>query len=294
MNNSFPLIIFGEVLYDCFPQGESVLGGAPFNVAWHCQAFGMKPLLISRIGDDLLGKNVINSMQDWGMKTEGLQIDPEHATGKVNVSFNNNEPEYEIIENSAWDFINPDNIPELNKNSILYHGTLALRNLESTQCLAEIKQNISPSTFVDINLRAPWWNISHITDYMNGSKWLKINEDELNIIMPQHDDIKNKAQQLKEKFNLELIVVTQGASGAFALNKEGFYQVTPEYNDNIVDTVGAGDAFTSVLLLGLYKLWSVEKTMKCAQKFASQVVGLRGATTKDSEFYKPFIANWGL
>lgn len=294
MNNSSSLVVFGEVLFDCFPEGENTLGGAPFNVAWHCQAFGLQPLLISRIGDDLLGNKVINAMRDWDMKTEGLQIDPEHATGRVNVSFHNDEPSYEIIEDSAWDFIDSHVLPELAKDSILYHGSLALRNSVSAQCLDVIKETISSSIFVDINLRTPWWNISDIYHSMQNSQWLKINADELNILSPEKDSSKNKAQYLLEKLHLDLIVVTQGALGAFALTPKDTFQVRPENTINIVDTVGAGDAFTSVLLLGLHKLWPFEIAIERAQDFASQVVGLRGATTQNKDFYDPFIIDWSL
>ena len=294
MNNSSSPIIFGEVLYDCFPEGDSVLGGAPFNVAWHCQAFGLQPLFISRVGDDSLGKNVIKAMRDWGMETDGLQIDPEHATGRVNVSFQDNEPAYDIIENSAWDFINSQVLPELDKDSILYHGSLALRNSVSAQCLEEIKKATSPSIFVDINLRSPWWDISNIYDFIRNSKWLKINEDELNSILPENENIKTKAQYLLKSLDLELIVVTQGASGAFAMTDNDIFQVSPEDAVTIVDTVGAGDAFTSVLLLGLHNSWTINKTIDRAQQFASQVVGLRGATTQHKDFYKSFINDWNL
>ena len=122
------VIIFGEVLFDCFPDGNIVLGGAPFNVAWHLQAFGVSTLFISRIGDDYYGNNIKEAMQNWGMDLSGLQLDSEHPTGVVNVNFINNEPHYEIVENSAYDFIQSSRLPSLKKDAILYHGTLALRS----------------------------------------------------------------------------------------------------------------------------------------------------------------------
>ena len=304
MKNPSAPIIFGEVLYDCFPDGSRVLGGAPFNVAWHCQAFGLQPLFISRVGDDSLGKNVINAMHDWGMKTEGLQIDSVHTTGRVNVSFNNNEPSYDIVQNSAWDFIDRQLIPELDKHSILYHGSLALRNSAATESLEAIKKSVSKSIFVDVNLRSPWWNMSLVNTIIQNSKWLKINDDELNLIVPdvqnqeqQNNDeqkIENKARELLSNLKLDLIVVTQGASGAFAMSHNETCFVEPENTINVIDTVGAGDAFTSVLLLGLHKKWPLQETLDRAQKFASKVVGLRGATIQDINFYKPFIENWSL
>ena len=294
MNTQSAPVIFGEVLYDCFPDGSRVLGGAPFNVAWHCQAFGLQPLFISRIGNDALGENVVTAMHDWGMKTEGLQIDPDHATGRVNVSFIDDEPSYDIVENSAWDFINSQALPELDKQSFLYHGSLALRNPVAAQCLETIKQSASTSIFVDINLRSPWWNRSLINNIMQHSQWLKINSDELNIIVQDEQSIENKARYLLSDLQLDLIVVTQGASGAIAMNQEETCLVQPETTVNVVDTVGAGDAFTSVLLLGLHKAWPLQETLTRAQQFASKVVGLRGATTQDKNFYQPFIKNWSL
>lgn len=317
-NQSYP-VIFGEVLHDCFPDGSRILGGAPFNVAWHCQAFGLQPLLISRIGEDQLGNEVLAAMNDWGMKTEGLQIDSIHATGKVNVSFNNNEPSYEIVENSAWDFISSQEIPELNKESILYHGSLALRSPVAAQCLESIKQSTLKSIFIDINLRSPWWNKSLIKNIMQNSQWLKINSDELNLIVldvqnqdvlnqdvlnynEQNQDVQNqdnqsiesKARFLLSNLQLELIIVTLGASGAIAISKNEICMVEPENTVNVIDTVGAGDAFTSVLLLGLYNTWPLQETLNRAQQFASKVVGIRGATTQDKNFYQPFIQNWSL
>lgn len=292
-NQSFP-IIFGEVLYDCFPDGARVLGGAPFNVAWHCQAFGLQPLFISRVGEDQLGQEVQAAMLDWGMQTNGLQIDSDHATGRVNVSFNNNEPSYDIVENSAWDFINSQALPELSKTSVLYHGSLALRNAVAAQCLESIKQYVSHSIFVDINLRSPWWNRKLINNIMQNCRWLKINEDELNLILDDEQGIEKKAQNLLSHLQLDLIVVTRGASGALAISKYETCLVQPEKTITIVDTVGAGDAFTSVILLGLHKAWPLQEILERAQNFASKVVGLRGATTNDKKFYQPFIKSWSL
>ena len=294
MSNQSAPIIFGEVLYDCFPDGARVLGGAPFNVAWHCQAFGLQPLFISRVGNDPLGQQVQAAMLDWGMKTDGIQIDSDHPTGRVDVSFSNNEPSYDIVENSAWDFITNDELPELNMESVLYHGSLALRNPVAAQCLEAIKQENLKSTFVDINLRSPWWNESLINNIMQNIQYLKINEDELNLIVSGKQTTENKARFLLSDLQLDLIVVTLGAVGAIAIDNNKICMVQPEESIEVVDTVGAGDAFTSVLLLGLNKAWPLQKIIDRAQQFASKVVGLRGATTQDINFYKPFTKNWSL
>lgn len=294
MSNQPVPVIFGEVLYDCFPDGNRVLGGAPFNVAWHCHAFGLKPLFISRVGDDQLGHNIHTAMLDWGMDTQGLQFDTEHATGVVNVTFDENEPSYDIVENSAWDFINIKELPEINNQSLLYHGSLSLRNSITEQSLVHLKQLFPDSIFVDVNLRPPWWTISKVINILENAQWIKLNLDELSLIASNENETLNQAHYLMSQYNLQLVVVTLGEQGAIAINKKESCFVKPDNATTVVDTVGAGDAFTSVLLLGLHKHWSLQEIVNRAQEFASAVVGLRGATTQDKHFYKPFSQKWSL
>ena len=97
MNKSATPIIFGEVLFDCFPDGSQILGGAPFNVAWNLQALGKAPKFISRIGKDAQGDKISRAMQDWGMSTDYLQKDAEHSTGRVDVDIIQGEPHYNIV-----------------------------------------------------------------------------------------------------------------------------------------------------------------------------------------------------
>ena len=102
------ICIFGEVLFDHFPDGTRVLGGAPFNVAWHLQAFGQSPHFISRVGNDSAGEAIRNAMHEWGMDTRGLQTDPARPTGRVEVSFVDGEPTYDIVHPCAYDAIEAD------------------------------------------------------------------------------------------------------------------------------------------------------------------------------------------
>ena len=129
------IIVFGEVLFDRFPDGASVLGGAPFNVAWNLHAFGLAPLFISRVGDDSLGQTVRSTMKEWGMNTSFLQLDHAHPTGTVDVSIENNEPSFDIVNDRAYDFIDYKSIGQLPEDGILYHGSLALRNRVSAGTL---------------------------------------------------------------------------------------------------------------------------------------------------------------
>jgi len=280
------IVIFGEVLFDQFPDGKIVLGGAPFNIAWHLQGFGISPLFISRVGNDFEGEKIKQSMEDWGMNLSGIQTDNQHTTGIVKVEFHNNEPYYNILENSAYDFIESSYLPYISQKSILYHGSLALRNNVSRITLNNIKKNSYPQVFLDVNLRYPYWSLNLIKSLLSETLWLKLNEDELSLIVPEENNIESKIKYLFQHYSLNQITLTQGEKGAitFTSNNKN-YQVSPSKKIPIIDTVGAGDAFCSVLILGILKQWDVETTIKKAQKFASKIISIQGATKFDLSFY---------
>jgi fructokinase len=234
-------------------------------------------------------------MQGWGMDLSSLQTDPEHPTGVVDVSFHGGEPHYLIVPDSAWDFIQVDELPALPTNTLLYHGSLALRQPVSRNAWQGLLQTAGQQRFIDINLRAPWWNAANIAALLAGARFLKLNADELAEMVPQASDTASRIQHLFDTLPLEWLVVTQGAAGALAISATGErLQIKPEQAAQVVDTVGAGDAFSSILLLGQVKGWAMVQTLQCAQQFASAVVGLRGATTQDRDFYQVFIAQWQL
>ena len=295
MKNSDKLCIFGEVLFDCFPDGSRILGGAPFNVAWHCQAFGLAPNFISRVGEDSDGEKIKRAMDEWGMNTSGLQKDPVHATGVVNVTFNNDEPAYDIVKNSAWDFIKIDELPQKIECQFIYHGSLALRSKTSAQALDDLRKNNAASVFVDINLRTPWWKQIDIRKIIAQAKWLKLNEEELSLIEADKKTTEDKISALFKSTDSEVIFLTRGGKGAMAVTvKSEQYDVVPDKTTSVVDTVGAGDAFSSVILTGIIKNWSLKDTLYRAQQFASAIVGIRGATIQDKNFYQPYIQDWKL
>ncbi len=299
-NNFSAPVIFGEVLFDCFPDGNSVLGGAPFNVAWHLQAFALSPLMISAIGDDALGKKVKSAMLDWNMNTTGLQLDPQHPTGSVDIRFDDGEPQYTIVEHRAYDYINADSLPPLPENSLFYHGSLALRNQTSREALSKLKaQHTGGSIFMDVNLRDPWWHKEFVLSLLDDADWVKLNEDELTKLGCGTGDIAGHIEAQSRKFiethKLRGLIVTLGAKGAIALTKNGDYvQVKPSQTLAVVDTVGAGDAFTSVLILGLSHQWPLDTTMQRAQDFASLMVAQQGATVHEKNFYQAKINDWHL
>ena len=293
MNHEEHIVIFGEVLFDCFEDGSRVLGGAPFNVAWNLKALGAHPLMISRVGSDELGKQILDEMSHWGMSTDGMQVDEEHATGTVQVHIKDNEPDFEIVNSVAYDYIDEQCLPYLPLSGIIYHGSLALRSEKSRMALSNLLMQMDAKIFIDVNLRSPWWDKSLIQTISRTASWLKLNQYELEILV----EGENTQQRITKFFgladNIKELILTQGEEGAMAITPEGeLNQVRPQVNQKFIDAVGAGDAFSSVILLGKHFSWPTELTMQRAQAFASAVVGLRGATTTDKQFYQSFTEQW--
>ena len=213
----------------------------------------------------------------------------------VDIKFDNGEPSYNIIQNSAWDFIDLGCLQKLDEGVMLYHGSLALRNDTSAKTLNYIKEITQASVFVDINLREPWWKTKVINEVISNCRWLKLNEEELAIVVSEDLAIEDKMKKLLSLNALDLFIVTQGEKGGLVSDSQGgIYPFVPKLTTNVVDTVGAGDSFSSVILLGQYKNWPLDTTLQRAQQFASAVVCIQGATINDKEFYQPYIDEWEL
>ncbi|MEQ1545232.1 carbohydrate kinase [Methyloglobulus sp.] len=285
-----PIIVFGEVLFDHFPNGERVMGGAPFNVAWHTQAFGQTPLFISRVGPDATGSLIRAAMRLWGMNLDFLQQGSIYQTGRVQVTIECGEPSYSILPDQAYDHIQMQGLAGIKHTGILYHGTLATRSPVSRNTLISLKKLHQGRIFIDVNLRQPWWNKSDVLNLIKDADWIKVNLRELQALQDNMADIQTNMEKFLFQYNLEGIIVTCAEKGALALNKAGeFFSVVPTTSVDVIDTVGAGDAFSAILLLGLNLGWPLGQTMERAQAFASAMTGQRGATVNDLNFYKPFL-----
>ncbi|MGR9052281.1 MAG: PfkB family carbohydrate kinase [Gammaproteobacteria bacterium] len=289
------ITIFGEVLFDRFPDGSRVLGGAPFNVAWHLQAFAAQSLFISRVGSDVSGDAVRTTMQSWRMDLTGLQQDELHPTGSVEVGIEHGEPTYAIVPEQAYDYISAEQLPEDHSKGILYHGTLALRTRCSASALGALKSKHSGIVFMDANLRAPWWRQDDVLTMIAAADWVKLNRHELAALYPTSGVIESDMRKFKAQHDLAGLVVTLGEQGALALNEsDEMVTVAPSKALHVVDTVGAGDAFASVLLLGIHSAWPLQTTLERAQQFASSLVEQRGATVHNRDFYRPYVEAWHL
>lgn len=292
--------LFGEVLADRFPD-RSVLGGAPFNVARHLQAFGLHPVLITRTGNDALRDELLTSMKRFGMDMLGVQCDPVHPTGQVVVHMEPGGHRFEISPNQAYDFIHAGvaRMVALSvQPELIYFGTLAQRHKVSRRALNLLLQSVGAPHFLDINLRAPWFDLQTIRRSLLRADLVKVNNEELSDIarqlkLPGNNAIA-QATALIERFSLESVVVTCGEKGAWQLSKDGT-QTNADggvLSGGIVDTVGAGDGFASVLIFGTLQGWPASLTLARANHFAAALCGIRGAIPDGDGFYDSFLREW--
>lgn len=290
-------LIFGEVLFDVFPT-EKNLGGAPFNVAWHLQGFGIDPLLYSRIGNDDAGRDIKRTMQDWGMDCSLLQIDQDKPTGIVQITMGEelSEHKFDILDQQAYDFIAYQPIDEaiLANVPLLYHGSLITRNETSLKTLDILKSTLNKPVFVDINLRDPWWKSLNMGHLLKGADIVKMNKDELKLLYGSSisSDGEITGLQAGDKSDLLITlgqegVVYQPHAGAKVKSKSA-------HVSKMVDTVGAGDSISAVFLLGHLLGWDYENTLNRAVEFASAICEHRGGIFRERSVYETFLKDWGI
>ncbi len=294
-------VIVGEVLFDVFPDGTCVMGGAPFNVAWHLQALGLQPLLVTRIGNDELGRRILGEMREWGMDVSGVQRDPRFPTGRVNVQLDDGEPRFEIAADQAYDYLDPDAEPESALGEpapLVYHGTLVTRSEVSREALFAYRARLAAPVFLDVNLRPPWWSEDQIARALLGARWVKLNGDELCTLTglsksADRVELVRTAREFRVRHALEAVIVTLGEDGAFAVWHEELLAESPPAAVRGGDAVGAGDAFSAAFIAGLVKGWTPATTLSRALDLAAVVCALRGAVCRDRALYRRLLDEWG-
>jgi len=295
-------VVIGEVLFDVFPDGTKVLGGAPLNVAWHLHALGLEPLLLSRIGDDGLGAAVLDTLESWGMDSSGLQIDPEAPTGRVTVELDGGLPTFDIVNDQAYDWLDGDAawaaVDGINP-ALLYHGSLIARGRTADGALRSLREKTAAPIFLDVNLREPWWSVEGVRSLIGGARWVKLNEDELERLSDREAGStawvsESAAADLARRHGIDELVGTCGDRGAFVQVGGRSLAGRPPGSVEVVDTVGAGDAFSAVWIAGLLHRWSTATTLVRALDFAASICGIRGATTRDRRIYEERLEEWSL
>jgi sucrose-phosphate synthase len=290
------VLVFGEALFDHFPDGSRVLGGAPFNVAWHLCGFGGDPIFVSAVGDDEDGREILDRMTGWGITNLAVLRDPEHATGRADIHPEGGSPRFEIPEEQAWDHITP---PRLGHGTpaLLYHGTLALRTEANLRRCFALRERFDVPVFVDLNLRSPWWTPDVVERCVTGADWVKLSDDELTWVTGAPTDTEagctSAARRFRDAHGAGRVLVTRGPRGAVLLGADGdVISIPGEDGRGVIDTVGAGDAFAALMCLGAVSGWSDRVAMDRAAAFARDICRIRGATDADLSLYEKHVRRW--
>lgn len=278
--NNHRVVCFGEVLWDIFPSG-AVPGGAPMNVTYHLHKEGRNPALITRIGNDQKGKQLLEIFSSRGVCTDFFQLDDKYETGKVFAHPNEqHQVVYEIVKPVAWDFIEWDDAYTdlVSQAEHFVFGSLAARNKESEKTLMHLLE-IAKNKVLDINLRPPHFNRKIVVELLGKTDFLKLNLDELELITGWFNDyrsIEDKVNSLAERFRLPGIVVTMGGEGAFLLINGISYR-HPGFPVIVKDTVGSGDAFLAGLLSKLMDYENPRVALEFANGLGAFIATKEGA-----------------
>lgn len=278
------MIGLGEILWDILPTGKQ-LGGAPANFAYHAQALGGYGVVVSSVGGDDLGREILARLSALNLDSQYIAINREHPTGTVTVDLDaRGVPSYKIHEGVAWDYIRPsDGLMTLAQQAdAVCFGSLCQRSEVSRHTIRQFLGATGKDCvrIFDINLRQQYYSREIIDSLLELSDVLKLNDDELPVvadILGIADEETGILAQLVQRCNLRLIALTRAFAGSrlFSANEDHSHA---GYEVEVADTVGAGDSFAAVVALGLLRGDTLEHINEQANRVASFVCTQNGAT----------------
>ena len=281
------IVGIGEALWDVLPEGKK-LGGAPANFAYHVSQFGLNSCVVSAIGNDRLGEEIIEQLNAKGVK---YNIDTvPYPTGTVQVEIDQaGIPQYNIKENVAWDNIPyTDTLYEIAKDACaVCYGSLAQRSVVSRETINRFIDKMPCDDeclkVFDVNLRQGFYNKEILVSSMERCNVLKINDEELVTVSRMFGypgiDLQDKCWILLGKYNLKMLILTCGINGSYVFTPGNVsFQETPVVE--VADTVGAGDSFTAAFIASIIKGKSVQEAHKIAVKVSAYVCTQNGAMPK--------------
>jgi fructokinase len=284
----------GEILFDIY-EDKKAIGGAPFNFIYHVINLTGKGNFISRIGNDELGRELLKFLEEKKVKAH-IQIDKTHPTGtaKANLNESTKLPKWEISADSSFDFIEPD--VETGRiiqkhTDCLYFGILAQRENHSRKTIQSLFGK-GIKYFCDLNIRQNFYSKEVIEKSLAASKVVKMNIEELkllnDLLVNDSFGLKNSAEKIKSKYNIDLLCITLGEEGAVLFKDNDINSYKSRSSIKVVDTVGAGDAYASILCIGYMLNWKLEKINEAANEFAGEIVKIKGALPEGYEIYNKF------
>ena len=312
-NGTTTTIVFGEALVDDFAATEQVVGGAPFNVARHLAAFMAPQLMITRVGADQNGDTIQAEFERFAMSQAGLQVDAIEETGRVIVERGPKGHRFVIVPTQAYDYIAREEALAAAKMvdaGAVYFGTLAQRGERSRgtlkALLAATQGTPQCVRFLDVNMRDGQVDERTVSDSLHAADIAKVNEDELQALFGWYfqlgpndapmaaDETRSACGALLQMFGLQALIVTLGHRGSVYFQAGG---VTIDTRDTpappfVIDTVGAGDAFSAIFLLGRARGWPLALTLARANEFAGAICAIPGAVPRDLGFYDKWMTCW--
>lgn len=292
----FKIVAIGEVLWDLLPAGKQ-LGGAPANFTYHAHALGADARLISCVGVDPLGREILNRFEALDLPTSNIVQLPSVPTGTVGVTLAaGGNPEYTIHEHVAWDQIQADESSQaaVRAADAVYFGSLAQRTekaqLEITRLVAGTAAGAL--RIFDVNLRAPFISRAVLADSLELANVLKLNDHELDVLAELFTlpaGTRRRIEALAKNYRLDVVALTRGEQGSL-LFRAGEWSDVPACPTNVSDTIGAGDAFAATLTLGLLGGLPLEKINRLASEVAAFVCSQAGGTpTLPSRFREALV-----
>lgn len=286
-----PVVIgLGELLWDDFPTGRRP-GGAPANCAFQASQLGAVGVVASRVGQDADGEELVRYLTSQGVETRLIQRDPHLPTGRVSVEVSSDgQPSYIIHQQVAWEALAPEAnlLAAMKSAAAVCFGTLAQRGAESRRTIQQCLREVGPQTLVvyDVNLRQQWYERDWIERSLEQSQVLKLNDDELRVLAELLEtgepNLPGFAAVLAQRYGVQTTVLTRGARGC-QVYCEGDLVDVPGEPVRVVDTVGAGDAFTAAFIMGRLWGWSTERTAKFANRIGGLVASRPGAMSPIAE-----------
>lgn len=277
------IVGIGEALFDVYPDGER-LGGAPLNVAVHAQQLGDSGIVVSRIGQDSLGRRITDELTQRSMTLEHIQSDPDRPTGTVLVDLDDKgEPTYDIVKNVAWDCLQFD--PDLDglarRIDAVCFGTLAQRDAQTRNTIYRFLEAAPQAVrLLDVNLRQAYYDRHILTRSLELANAVKLNTTELRTL----DEIfglaatfDDAAMKLLTRHKLKWVALTRGGDGVVFYTPTGRFEGDAAPASQVVDAVGAGDATSAALLHGVVRRWPWSRTITLANAIGAYVVTQPGA-----------------
>lgn len=277
------LVGIGEVLWDMLPGGRQ-LGGAPANFAYHAHALGADAHVVSCVGNDDLGRELVARLAARGMDCSSIEVDSYHPTGTVDVKLDfNGKPAYVIHENVAWDNIplTPTLLNLARRTDAVCFGSLCQRAPLSRNTIREFI-DATPKSCVrlfDVNIRQSFYDRSVMQELLRRSTALKISDDELPVVcglLNLRGDPMSMLRLLLEEHELSIVALTRGARGSVLISRDGVFD-HPGCPAEVVDTVGAGDAFSAAMAMGLLAKLDCARINDIANRLAAYVCSHAGA-----------------